>query len=85
MPYKFKDDGSHIIKPFQKKIYLIIGSLIVGRAFLDLFLVGGIDVMDILNIILGLFMIWGIQFNGFYKIARRYAEWKLKQQDNKWR
>ena len=83
MPYNFKDNGSHIVKPFQRKLYFIIGCLIIGRAGLDLVLTHNLDVMDGLNIILGLVLIWGVNLNGFYKIARWYMEWKLRRNDNK--
>lgn len=83
MPYHFKDNGSHIVKPLQRKLYFIIGCLIIGRAVLDLYLLNKIDVMDYLNIILGSVLIWGVNFNGFYKVARWYMEWKLKHSDNR--
>ena len=82
-PYNFKDNGSHIVKPLQRKLYFIIGCLIIGRAVLDLYLVNHLDVMDYLNILLGCVLIWGVNFNGFYKVARKYMEWKLKHDDNK--
>lgn len=85
MPYKFKDDGSHIVKPFQRKLYFIIGCLIIGRAALDLYMIRTLDVMDCLNIILGCVLIWGVNRNGFYKIARWYMERKIRRFDNKWR
>ena len=83
MPYNFKDNGSHIIKPLQRKLYFIIGCLIVGRAAMDLLLFDKMDIMDYLNIILGLVLIWGVNFNGFYRVARWYMEWKLKHNDNR--
>jgi len=83
MPYNFKDNGSHIVKPLQRKLYFIIGCLIICRAALDLYLVNRLDIMDYLNIILGVVLIWGVNFNGFYKVARKYMEWKLKHNDNR--
>lgn len=80
---KWKDDGSHVIKPFQRKMYFIIGCLIIGRAVLDWVLTKYLDSMDYLNIILGLVLIWGINLNGFYKLARRYMEWKLSRNGNR--
>lgn len=82
---KWKDEGSHIIKPFQRRLYFIIALVIISRSFVDLFILGSMDWMDYLNIGLGAFMIWGINRNGFYKIARRYAEYVVRKKDNKWR
>jgi len=82
---KWKDEGSHIIKPFQRKIYLIIGCLIILRPVVFFVLFRQLDVLDIMNIVLGSFLIWGIQLNGFYKIIRWYAERQMKRWDNKWR
>ena len=80
---KWKDDGSHIIKPFQRKIYLIIGGLIMARPVITYYITGTIDVMDVINFFLGALMIWGVRFNGFYKLAKMYAEWNLKRKDNR--
>ena len=85
MPYKFKDDGSHIIKPFARKIYFIIGCLTIARPVVSFILFGQVGIMEYLNIVLGSFMIWGIKKNGIYKILRWYAERKLRKFDNHWR
>lgn len=84
-PYKFKDDGGHVIKPKLRKIYFIIGCLIMLRPLVSFVLFGTIDVIDWFNLVLGGVMIWGINFNGFYKIARWYMERKLRRFDNSWR
>ena len=85
MPYNFKDNGSHIIKPLQRKIYFTIGMLFVSHPIISFLVFGQIDTMQIIDAILGGFMIWGVNFNGFYRLARRYAEWQIKKKDNKWR
>ena len=85
MPYKFKDDGSHIIKPRMRKIYFIIGCLTVLRPIVNYFTLGQITIMDYLTFGLGVFMIWGINKNGLYKIARWCKERQLRKFDNKWR
>lgn len=79
---KWKDDGSHIIKPLQRKLYLIIGCIFVIRPIISVLIYHSLDFGDILWGGSGLFLIWGIKFNGIYKIARLYAEWKLRK-DNK--
>ena len=83
MPYKFKDDGSHIIKQFQRKIYFIIGILITIRPIFNYILFRENDFLDWLGIPFGLLLIWGINKNGFYKIIRKITEWKMKNKDNK--
>lgn len=85
MPYQFKDNGSDIIKPFARRIYLIVGILMLIRTPIDYFLLGQLDYTDILNPPLAIFMLWGVNKNGFYKIARWNAERQLKKRDNKWR
>ena len=82
MPYKFKDDGSHIIKPLQRKLYLIIGLILIVRPVISVIQFHSIDYIDVVWGIGGLVTIWGVKFNGFYKLARLYAEWKLRK-DNK--
>lgn len=85
MPYKFKDDGSNIIKPFQKKIYLIIGLIFISQPIFNYILFSEINIMQIITALLSVFMIWGVNKNGFYKIARWYMERKIRRFDNKWR
>ena len=85
MPYKFKDDGSHIIKPFARKIYFIIGCLTIARPVVSFILFGEAGLMDYLNVVLGVFMIWGINKNGIYKILRWYKERQIRKFDNDWR
>ena len=85
MPYKFKDDGSHIIKPFTRKIYFIIGCLTIARPVIGLIISGEIDFLGVMNIALGVLLIWGVNKNGFYKLARWYKERQLRKFDNKWR
>ena len=79
---KWKDDGSHIIKPLQRKLYIIIGCIFVVRPIISVTVYHSLDFGDILWGGSGLFLIWGIKFNGIYKIARLYAELKLRK-DNK--
>lgn len=85
MPYKFKDDGSHIIKPIQRKIYFIIGIIFISQPIVNYILFNEINVMQIITAILSSFMIWGVNKNGFYKIARWYMEKRIRKFDNKWR
>lgn len=82
---KWKDDGSYIIKPWQRKIYFIVSILLIIRLPFFYFATGKVYDADILDFVLGFVFLWGINFNGFYKIIRRYAEWQLKKRDNKWR
>ena len=84
-PYKFKDDGSHIISPLQRKIYFIIGIIFISHPIINYFVLDIIDPMTIIAAGLAGVMIWGINRNGFYKIVRWYMERKLRQSDNKWR
>ena len=84
MPYKFKDDGSHIIKPFQRKIYFIIAVIFISQPILNYLLFDYVDVMQLVSASLAGFMIWGVNKNGFYKIARWYMERKIRKFDNKW-
>ena len=83
MPYKFKDDGSDLISPLKRKLYMIISGLLIIRPIISLLLFHYIDLADAYWFSIGLFLVWAIQFNGFYKIARRYAEWNLKRKGNK--
>ena len=85
MPYKFKDDGSHVIKPLQRKIIFITGSLMIARPFVTWYLFREVDFIDGLNVAMGIIFIWGVNLNGFYKLARWYMEKKIKDFDNKWR
>ena len=83
MPFKFKDYGSHIIKPFQRKLYLIIGCLLISRPIISFLSYRSVDYVDIVWGISGALLIWGVKFNGFYKLARLYAEWNLKRKGNR--
>ena len=38
---------------------------------------------DPFNIALGLFIVWGVQFNGLYRIMRKITEYRLRRKDNK--
>lgn len=80
---KWKDDGSHVIKPLQRKLYFIIGCLIIVKSFTPFILYRTYDFIDVFQLGCGLLLIWGVNLNGFYKFARIYTEWKLKSKDNK--
>ena len=80
---KWKDDGSSFIKPLQRKLYFIIGCLIAARPLIFFLIGSDVTIFDIINGGLGILLIWGVNFNGFYKLARRYMEWRLKHKDNR--
>ena len=84
MNYKFKNDGSGSLPPKQRKLYTIIGCLMVSSAGL-LTIIFGFTFGNIVQLLCGLTIIWGIRFNGFYKVFRWYAEYQLKKKDNLWR
>lgn len=76
---KWKDDGSHIIKPFQRKLYFIIGCIFLIRPVISIIAYHSLDFGDMLWGGSGILLIWGVKFNGFYKIARLYTEWKIRK------
>ena len=82
---KWKDNENNVIPKFFKNILIIFG--LFGLTFLpiDVIIFHRIDFQDVFNLCLGLFAIWTGKYNGLYKIARAYAEWKLRRKDNKWR
>lgn len=80
MPYKWKDNENIRIK--HKKIYTII---IIGMMGIDTFdiLFHKVSFSDCFNLALGTFLLWGMWMNGFYRISRKVAEWKMKRRDNR--
>ena len=84
MPYQFKNDGSAAIPKGKRILYISIGYLMLGSAVLLTYLFG-FTFGNIVQILCGLAIIYGIQYNGFYKMFRWYAEYQLKKKDNLWR
>jgi hypothetical protein len=66
-------------------MYLIIGFIFLARPVISVLVYRSLDYTDVVWGLSGILLIWGIKFNGFYKIARLYAEWNLKRKDNKFR
>lgn len=85
MPYKFKNDGSGLINPRMRKIYLIIAGIMIAQGITMIAYNHHIKFGDLLSIGSGLFLFWGIQYQGFYKLARFIAEWNMRRRDNPWR
>ena len=79
---KWKDDGSHILKPLQRKLYIIIGFILISRPVLSIIQFHTFDYVDIMWGFCGVTLIWGVKFNGFYKLARLYAEWKIRKDNH---
>lgn len=76
---KFKDDGSNLINPLQRKIYFVVSILLISKPIVDYIFVQRISFLDIVDPILGVFWIWAINKNGMYKILRWYAEQQIKK------
>ena len=83
MPYQFKDNQN---TPYRSKKYRLLffglSAFIIIESILGM-VAAGVNIHDLINIGLALFVIWGVQFNGYYKIMRAYASWKMKKQDSK--
>lgn len=82
---KWKDDGSHFISSTQKKIIIYSSLGIIIFNIFNILVTAFITPYEIFNIGFMIVIIWGVNWGGFYRLARRYAEWKLKKRDNKWR
>lgn len=81
--HKFKNDGSGMIPEKTRKLYLITTIALLIFVVVKDIIIAKIYVLDIVSIALGVCVLWGIQFNGAYKIARKIMEWKLTRKDNK--
>ena len=84
MPHQFKNDGSGMIPKGKRILYTSIGVIMLGSAVL-LTILFGFSFGNTVQFLCGLTIIWGIKFNGFYKMFRWYAEYQLKKKDNLWR
>ena len=80
LPFKFKDNEA--VKLKHKWIYLSGAIFVSFMAVIDMLFFKW-DWQDPFNLGLGLFIIWGVQFNGLYRIMRKIAVWRLKRRDNK--
>lgn len=82
---KWKDDGSDLIKPRQRKLYFLLSMLFITKPLIFFILKYPIDGFDLFGSFMGFVLMWGTNFNGFYKISRKITEWDMKRRDNKWR
>ena len=83
MPYQFKDNQN---KQYSKKLRLIFAGLsgfIILESIFQMFLTNRVDFHAVSNIAMAGFVIWGVFFNGYYKIMRWYAGLQTKRKDNK--
>lgn len=82
MTRRWKDNENIKIK--HSRLYLIGAGFLIVMSSLN-FIVPWFhwNWQDFLNIGLGVFLIWGVKFNGLYKIARYLTERRLKRRDNK--
>lgn len=82
--HQFKNDGSGMMPKWQRKLYIGIGLAMAlgGILLVSLF---GVTFGNVVQILCGVTIIWGVKFNGFYKSFRWYAEKQLKKKDNQWR
>ena len=75
---------SEIAKP--KRYRLLLGSAIALFSFSLFNIIAGYPTINqYIDVGLSGFLIWGLKWNGIYKIARKIKEWEIKQKDNKWR
>ena len=80
---KWKDNENAAVPKFFKNVLIVFGT--IGLIFLplDILVLHRIDFQDVFNFGLGLFAIWAGKYNGLYRIARKYADWKTRRKDNK--
>ena len=83
MPYKFKDNQNKTYSKNLKLLFTGLAGFIISQELIAAYYTQRIDIHAIVNIGLACFVLWGIWFNGYYKIMRKYSEWKLKKQDSK--
>lgn len=79
---KWKDNSPLPLK--NKKLYYvgIFGSFaLAGFHYL---VYGFLNIENIIGIAMSVFLIYCIKFGGAYKIARWYAERKVRRSDNDW-
>lgn len=82
---KWKDEGTNILPPKRRKLYLIITIGLILFTSSKIILTGKIYDFDVISLGIAIFLLWGIKFNGLYKIMRKIAEYQLKKKDNHWR
>ena len=82
---KWKDEGKGAFPRNRKIIFTLITLIILFMTFIEIVGSRQITIGNLLNVSLSGFLLWGIYTSGFYKIMRKYAEWKLKKKDNHWR
>ena len=81
----FKDNENRVFNPKLSKLMLILA--IPGFLFgpIHFILYHAIIWQDPVDFLGSIFIVYLVKFNGAYKLARKYAEWRLKKKDNKWR
>lgn len=82
---KWKDNENSLIPSKIRKLMLILA--IPGLLFLpyDIFVNHGFSASDVFDFFGSMFLIWGIKYNGIYKIVRFLKERELRKKDNHWR
>ena len=79
---QFKDEGPKI-QHYKFMLAAVIGTL--SFSILNMLFLEGVTAYNIFSVILGAFLLWCIKWNGYYKLARKWAEYNLRKKDNKWR
>ena len=82
---KWKDEGSNILKPNTRKLIIFTSLGIMIMIGMGIMITRTVTFQDIFVITLSAFNFWGVHYNGYYKLGRRYMEWHLKRKDNNWR
>ncbi len=77
---KWKDNENVQIK--NKSLYVGIMAIIVTMDMYDI-LIHQATFSDYFGLTMAAFFVWGLYFNGYYKIARKIKEWQMKRSDNK--
>ena len=80
MPYQFKDNEN--IKLPMKRLWVFLCGLSLSISAFDI-LYGKYTIYDIAAIPMSVFGFWAIQFNGWYKIERRLAEYYMKRRSRR--
>ena len=80
---KWKDNEVKLYSKTQKIIFELAAATLIIIGVGAMLNGEGLDSHVLMNIGGGLFVIWGVQFGGFYKIMRAYAEWKIKRNNPK--
>lgn len=82
---KWKDSENSLLPKKVKTLMLIMA--IPGLIFLplDILLYHNLSYGDIFDLFAASFLIWGLKYNGIYKIVRFLKERELRKKDNNWR